>query len=105
MIKIAKYVMYDILRNRFVMLYTLFLLLVTFSMFSLDSDPGKSTLSLLNIILLVVPLVSIIFTTIHFFNSYEFIELLLAQPLLLLLLKLLTQPFLLLQPLLLLLLQ
>lgn len=80
MIKIAKYVVYDILRNRFVMLYTLFLLLVTFSMFSLDSDPGKATLSLLNIILLVVPLVSIIFTTIHFFNSYEFIELLLAQP-------------------------
>ena len=80
MIKIAKYVMYDILRNRFVMLYTLFLLMVTLSMFSLDSDPGKATLSLLNIILLVVPLVSIIFTTIHFFNSYEFIELLLAQP-------------------------
>ena len=80
MIKIAKYVLYDILRNRFVLLYTLFLLLVTLSMFSLDTDPGKSTLSLLNIILLVVPLVSIIFTTIHFFNSYEFIELLLAQP-------------------------
>lgn len=80
MMKIAKYVMYDILRNRFVMLYTIFLLVVTFSMFSLDTDPGKSTLSLLNIILLVVPLVSIIFTTIHFFNSYEFIELLLAQP-------------------------
>lgn len=80
MIKIAKYVMYDILRNRFVMLYTVFLLVVTLSMFSLDNDPGKATLSLLNIILLVVPLVSIIFTTIHFFNSYEFIELLLAQP-------------------------
>ena len=80
MMRIAKYVVYDILRNRFVMLYTLFLLLVTLSMFSLDSDPGKATLSLLNIILLVVPLVSIIFTTIHFFNSYEFIELLLAQP-------------------------
>lgn len=80
MIKIGKYVLYDILRNRFVMLYTFFLLLVTFSMFSLDSDPGKATLSLLNIILLVVPLVSIVFTTIHFFNSYEFIELLLAQP-------------------------
>lgn len=80
MIRIAKYVVYDILRNRFVMLYTALLLLITLSMFSLDSDPGKSTLSLLNIILLVVPLVSIIFTTIHFFNSYEFIELLLSQP-------------------------
>ena len=80
MIKIAKYVAYDIMRNRFVLLYTIFLLVITFSMFSLDTDPGKATLSLLNIILLVVPLVSIIFTTIHFYNSYEFIELLLAQP-------------------------
>ena len=80
MSKIAKYIMYDILRNRFVLLYTGLLLTITFGLLSLDSDPGKSTLSLLNIILLVVPLISIIFTTIHFFNSYEFIELLLAQP-------------------------
>ena len=80
MIKIAKYVVYDIVRSRFILLYTVFLLAVTFSMYSLDSDPGKSTLSLLNIILLVVPLVSVIFTTTHFFNSYEFIELLLSQP-------------------------
>ncbi|MBS1559092.1 MAG: ABC transporter permease subunit [Bacteroidetes bacterium] len=80
MMKIAKYVAYDIIRNRFVLLYTLFLLIVTGSMYSLDSDAGKSTLSLLNIILLVVPLVSVIFTTMHFFNSYEFIELLLSQP-------------------------
>jgi Cu-processing system permease protein len=28
----------------------------------------------------VVPLISIIFTAIHFYNSYEFIELMLAQP-------------------------
>jgi Cu-processing system permease protein len=80
MIKIAKYILYDILRNRFIIFYTLFLLVVTLSMFSLDSDPGKATLSLLNIILLVLPLVSVVFTTIHFFNSYEFIELLLSQP-------------------------
>lgn len=80
MIRIGKYVLYDIVRSRFVFLYTIFLLVVTLSMFSLDSDAGKSTLSLLNIILLVVPLVSVVFTTIHFFNSYEFIELLLSQP-------------------------
>ncbi len=80
MIRIGKYVLYDIIRNRFVLLYTVFLFVITLSMFSLDSDTGKSTLSLLNIVLLVVPLVSVIFTTIHFFNSYEFIELLLSQP-------------------------
>ncbi len=49
-------------------------------MFQIDSDSGKVVLSLLNIVLMVVPLISIVFTTIHFFNSYEFIELMLAQP-------------------------
>jgi Cu-processing system permease protein len=62
------------------MLYTLFLLISTFALFNLDSDSGKVVLSLLNVVLMVVPLVSIVFTTIHFFNSYEFIELMLAQP-------------------------
>lgn len=80
MIKIAKYVLLDILRNKFVILYTFFLFVVTLSMFSLEGNSDKAILSLLNIILMVVPLVSIIFTTIHFFNSYEFIELLLSQP-------------------------
>lgn len=80
MLRITKHAIYDILRNRFVLFYALFLLVVTFSMFSLESDPGKAVLSLLNIVLMVVPLVSIIFTTIYFFNSYEFIELLLSQP-------------------------
>lgn len=80
MIRIGKYVVYDLLRNRFVIAYTIVLAVVTLSLFSLDSDPGKSTLSLLNVVLLAVPLVSIVFTTIHFFNSYEFMELLLSQP-------------------------
>lgn len=80
MIRIGKYVLYDIVRNRFVLFYTLFLAVVTLSMFSLDTDPGKATLGLLNIVLIALPLVSVIFTTIYFFNSYEFIELLLSQP-------------------------
>jgi Cu-processing system permease protein len=79
--KVTKYVLYDIIRNRFIMGYTLLLAAVSLSFFSFDSDPNKGLLSLLNIILMVVPLVSIIFSTIHFYNSYEFIELLSAQPL------------------------
>jgi Cu-processing system permease protein len=46
----------------------------------LDSNYTKATLSLLNIVLLVVPLVSIIFSTIYVYNSSQFIELLLSQP-------------------------
>ncbi|MBX2945814.1 MAG: ABC transporter permease subunit [Cyclobacteriaceae bacterium] len=78
--RIIKYVFYDILRTRFILLYTMFLLLSTFAMFQLDTDSSKVILSLMNVVLMVVPLVSVVFTTIHFYNSYEFIELMLAQP-------------------------
>jgi len=81
MSKIIKYVILDILRSKIVIAYTVFLLAVSFSMFMLDSNSAKGTLSLVNIILIIVPLISIIFSTIHFYNSYEFIELLVAQPL------------------------
>ena len=80
MARIIKYVFYDLLRTRFILLYTVFLLVSTIALFQLDGDPDKVVMSMLNIILMVVPLVSIVFTTIHFFNSYEFIELMLAQP-------------------------
>jgi Cu-processing system permease protein len=78
--KTIKYVVYDIIRNRFVVGYTLLLLVLSVSFFWFESDPNKGLLSLLNIILMVIPLVSVIFSTIHFYNSYEFIELLSAQP-------------------------
>lgn len=80
MTRVLKYIFYDILRTRFILLYTAFLFISTFALFQLDSDSGKVVLSLLNIVLMVVPLVSVVFSTIHFFNSYEFIELMLAQP-------------------------
>ena len=80
MARIIKYIFYDILRTRFILFYTFFLCISTFALFQLDSDAGKVVLSLLNIVLMVVPLVSVVFTTIHFYNSYEFIELMLAQP-------------------------
>lgn len=80
MTRIVKYVFLDILRTRFILVYTLFLLVSTVALFQLDADSSKVILSLMNIALMVVPLVSVVFTTIHFYNSYEFIELMLAQP-------------------------
>lgn len=79
--KIIKYVITDILRNRIVLVYTLFLLAASFSVFALEDNSSKGLLSLLNIILIVVPLVSIVFATIYVYNSAEFIELLVSQPL------------------------
>ncbi|HLF44931.1 MAG TPA: ABC transporter permease subunit [Chitinophagaceae bacterium] len=81
MLKLSRYVLYDILRSKVVIAYTLFLFLVSFSLFQLEENNSKAMLSLLTIVLIVVPLISMIFSTIHYYNSYEFIELMLSQPL------------------------
>lgn len=81
MLKLSRYVLYDILRSKVIIAYTLFLLVVSCSLFQLEENSSKAILSLLTIVLIVVPLISMIFTTIHYYNSYEFIELMLSQPL------------------------
>ncbi len=79
--KIIKYIMLDILRSKIIIGYTLFLLLVSMIVFNLEDNGSKGLTSLLNIILIIVPLVSIIFSTIYIYNSAEFMELLVSQPL------------------------
>lgn len=81
MLKIAKYVIYDILRSRVIIAYTAFLLLVSLALFMLEDDSSKSLISLMSVVMIIVPLISIVFTTTYFYNAYEFIELLVAQPL------------------------
>ena len=80
MLKVVKYILTDIIRNKVVVGYTLLLLVVSLSLFSLEDNPQKGVLSLLNVILYIVPLVSVIFSTIYLYNSAEFIELLVSQP-------------------------
>lgn len=80
MLKISKYVLYDIVRNKVMIAYTVFLFIISMSMFQMEDNSSKAVLSLLNIVLIVVPLVSLMFSTIHWYNSYEFIELMLTQP-------------------------
>lgn len=79
--KIIKYVIIDILRNRIVLAYTLFLLVLSLSIFTLEDSSAKGILSLLNIVLIIVPMVSILFAAIYVYNSSEFLELLVSQPL------------------------
>lgn len=78
--KIQKFILFDILKNRIVIAYTILLAVLSWSVFSLEEDSHKGVLTLLNIVLLTTPLISIIFTTIYLYNSAEFIELLLSQP-------------------------
>ena len=79
--KILKYTFYDLLRSWWAVLYFLFFLLSATSILYFSGDFTKAVSSLLNIILLIIPLVSIIFGTMFYYNSREFVELLLAQPL------------------------
>jgi Cu-processing system permease protein len=80
MLKLSRYVLYDILRSKVIIAYTIFLFVVGMTLFRMEENNGKAMLSLLNIVLIVVPLISMIFSTIHYYNSYEFIELMLSQP-------------------------
>lgn len=71
----------DIVRNKIVLAYTAFLLLLSFGIFLMENNSSKGLLSLLNIILIIVPLVSMLFPAIYVYNSGEFLELLVSQPL------------------------
>lgn len=79
--KILKYVVLDIIQNKIVVIYTVLLLLISLTVFNLENNSANGLLSLLNIVLIVVPLICIIFSTIYIYNSSEFIELLVSQPL------------------------
>jgi Cu-processing system permease protein len=79
--KIIKYVLLDLVRNKIILVYTLILAALSLSILNLDNNTSKGLLSLLDISLLFVPIISILFSTIYFFNSIEFTELLLALPL------------------------
>ncbi|NUM51764.1 MAG: ABC transporter permease subunit [Flavobacteriales bacterium] len=78
--RIIKFIILDIFKNKIVLAYTILLAAFSWSAFSLEDSSTKGVLTILNIILLIVPLVSILFATIYIYNSSEFIELLLSQP-------------------------
>ncbi len=80
-LRIVKYVLHDILRSRIALAYTLLLGVASVGLFNIGGGGGQGLASLLSVVLMVVPLMSLVFATIHFYNSYEFIELLSAQPL------------------------
>jgi Cu-processing system permease protein len=79
--KMIKYILTDILKNKMVIAYTLVLFVLSISIFTFEDNAVKGVLSLLSLLLFIIPLVSVIFSTIYLYNSSEFIELLASQPL------------------------
>ena len=78
--RIIKIILLDILKNKIVLTYTLILAALSWSSFALEDNYAKGLLTILNVILFTVPLVSVLFSTIYLYNSSEFIELLFSQP-------------------------
>jgi Cu-processing system permease protein len=80
MLKVLNIVVADILKNRILLIYTLLLACLSWAAFILEDNYSKGLLTLLDIVLLTVPMVSILFSTIYVYNFNQFLELLLSQP-------------------------
>ena len=81
MLKILKYSFYDLMRSRWSYVYFAFYLLLGVVLLFLNSDLSKAVITLMNVIIVLVPLIGTIFGVMYYYNSKEFTELLLAQPL------------------------
>jgi len=79
-VTVLRYELQDLRRSRWVFGYGLLLLALTDSLLRFGGGGPRALLSLLNVVLVLVPLVSILFGTMYLYGARDFIELLLAQP-------------------------
>lgn len=80
MLKIFKYTFYDLVRSRWMYIYTAFYLLTTFAFLWLSPELAKVVISLTNITIVLAPLIGILFGIIYYYGSTDYIHFLLAQP-------------------------
>ena len=81
MLKILKYSFFDLIRSRWSYIYFAFYLTLGAVLLFLNNDLSKAVITLMNVIIVLVPLIGTIFGVMYYYNSKEFTELLLAQPL------------------------
>ena len=80
MFKILKYSFFDLMRSRWSYVYFAFYLALGFVLLFLNNDINKAVITLMNVIIVLTPLIGTIFGVMYYYNSKEFTELLLAQP-------------------------
>lgn len=80
MIKIFKYCLADLMRSRWTFIYLGFYLVLGFVLLFLNNDLSKAVITLMNIIVSLTPMIGTIFGVMYYYNSREFTELLMAQP-------------------------
>lgn len=78
--KVMKYAFFDLLRSRWMVIYTLFFLAATGGLLYFGDDAAQAALSSLNLVLLVIPLVSLMLGMNHYYYTRDFVQLILTQP-------------------------
>lgn len=78
---ITKYSFYDLIRSRWSLIYLAFYLVFALGLLLLSRDLSQVVISLLQVVLILCPLIATIFGVMYYYNSRDFVELLLAQPL------------------------
>lgn len=79
-LQIGLFSLKDVSRNMWLLIYAAFFALVTIGLFQFQGHSGKVVVSIMSLCLVLIPLVSVLFGTMHFYNLREFIELMLTQP-------------------------
>lgn len=77
---IASIQMRDVVRSRWILVYTGFFLLLSEGLLRFSGDEAKAVLSLATASLMIIPLATLVLATIYVYTTREFTELLLAQP-------------------------
>jgi Cu-processing system permease protein len=75
-----KYFYLDLIRSKFILGYALVLALFSMSALLMEDSTSKAVLTLLNLLLLIIPLANLLFACIYLYNSSEFIEMVLSHP-------------------------
>lgn len=78
--KILRYEIHNTIRNKWIIIYAFFFFFFGYALFAFSGDVNKAYVSLMNIVLIIIPIVSLIFGSIYLYNSREFVEMMLSQP-------------------------
>lgn len=80
MTQIARYLTIDLLKNKAIIGSLLLFAAIGWGLFFIESQPEKALLMLMQVTLLLLPLITLIFSCVYYYNSYEFTVLLLSHP-------------------------
>lgn len=78
--RIARYELRDVSRGRWLIVYVALLFGLAQTLLALEADTTRALAGLINVVLIVVPLVGLLFGTLHMYGARDFNRMLLAQP-------------------------